>query len=466
MSTSQLGVSSTSSAPITVTGLASGLNTTAIIAALINVQREPVVHLSDEQAKLQAAQTQLTSIQSSLQQLSLAVSEFSLPFLFETSQTVTSNEPLRVSAAVTSGAAIGGYEVEVTKLAKSAQRTFTFKSPTEEDTITIDGQELVVKAGETAKGLAEAINSDSQADVYAAVVEGGTLVLSTRATGNTGGEFIEVTDPGETLTEVEGTAKAGEDAEFTVDGVPATSSSNTVTDAIAGVTVTLTGLTPGGPVTIDVQAPAANAGAVEAQVQSFIKLYNSTVGAIQQQLATKPPARPQSTSEFGTGTLFADVELTSLLDQMRATMYEPIAGLEAGMSSPFDIGVSTGAPTGGSTSQASLEGMLTLDPTKLAEAVETNPAGTEKMLRGWSQSLKSIANAAAQPGGAIEDRVNGDAAQITALTSEINRMNETLAAREKALQATYAELESVISKNSALGTFLTQQTEALKASTG
>ena len=464
MSTSSLGVNSAAGAPITVTGLASGLETSKIIAALMGAEREPVTHLTHEQEKLQAEQTQLQSIQSSLQQLALEVSEFSLPSLFESSQTVTSNEPARVSAATTSGAGVGGYEVEVTKLANSAQRTFTFTSPSSEQTITIDGKEFKIKAGASAKELASAINSDSSATVYAAVLETGTVVLSNRVTGNTGAEFIKVSDPGGALTEKPETAKEGQDAEFKVDGVPGSSSSNTVTNAIAGVTLTLGGLTPTGPVTIDVQAPGPSASAVEAQVQSFVKLYNSTVEAIQIQLETKPPTKPQA-GEYATGILFGDVELTSLLDSMRDTMYEPISGLESELSSPLDIGISTGAPTGsGTSSQASLEGLLTLNSSKLSEAVKTNPAGTQQMLQRWSQNLQALVNVAGAPGGAIEARVNGDGDQITQLTSQINTMNEMLAHREKALQATYAELETVISRNTTQSDWLTSQQESLSKS--
>ena len=169
--------------------------------------------------------------------------------------------------------------------------------------------------------------------------------------------------------------------------------------------------------------------------------------------------------EFGTGVLFGDVELTGLLDNMRDAMYEPISGLEAEMSSPFDIGISTGAATGGGTSsEASLEGLLTLDPEKLAEAVKTNPTGVEKMLQQWSQKLQGMVEAAGAPGGAIEARVTGDTTQVSQLTIQINTMNEMLAQREKALQATYAKLEGVISKNSAQGDWLTEQTESLSKS--
>ena len=462
MSASPLGVNAATGAPITISGLASGLETTKIIDALMAVEREPVTHLTGEQAKLHAEQSELQSIQTSLQQLANVVSEFAEPTLFESGQSVSSSEPARVDATTSGGAGVGGYEVEVTRLASSAQRTFTFTSPTQEETITIEGDKFTVKAGESAKELASQINADGGAAVYAAALENGSLVLSSRATGSTGSEFIEVSDPGTTLVEQPGTEKQGKDAEFEVDGVPGSSSSNTVTDAIAGVTLTLGGLTPTGPVTIDVQPPGPNASAVEAQVQSFVRLYNATVEAIQTQIQTKPPAKVQSSGEYSTGILFGDIELTNLLDSMRDTMYEPVSGLEAGMSSPFDIGISTGAPSGsGTTPQASLEGLLTLDPEKLSEAVKSNPAGVEQMLQQWSQGLQGLVDAAGGPGGTIEARASGDGSQITQLTSQIATMNEMLAQREKALQATYAQLEAVISKNSAESDWLTSQEESL-----
>ncbi len=462
MSTTGLNVGSTTGAPITISGLASGLNTSSIIAALMGVEREPVVHLTDQQTRLTAEQTQLQSVQSSLQQLSFAAGEFVLPSLYESSQTITSSEPTRVEASVTSGAGIGGYEVEVTQLANSAQRTFSFASPGSAETITIDGHEFALQAGETAKGLASAINASSTATVYAAVLEGETLVLSNRATGATGGEFIKVT--GGALAEVAETAKEGVDAEFAIDGVGHTSSANIVTNAIAGVTLNLTGLTPQGPVTLDVQPPSVSSKSVEAQLQSFITLYNTTVAAIETQVTTKPAVRPTTTAEFATGPLFGDQELSGLLDNMRATMYEPLAGLPGEMSSPYDIGLSTGAASAGGASQSSLEGQLTLDPAKLEAAVKSNPSGVAQMLEKWSSNLQELVNNAAEPGGTIEVRSRGDGEQVTQLTTQINTLNEQLKIREKALQATYAELEAVISKNSSQSSWLTQQTEALSKS--
>jgi len=461
---STVSVGSAAGSPLTISGLASGLDTSSIISELMSVERAPVTRLTGEQEKVEGEQQQLQSVQSSLQQLSFSAAEFSLPSLFETSQSVTSSEPTRVTAASSSGAGIGGHEVEVTQLANSAQRTFTFTSPAAEDTLTIDGHSYTVKAGESAKELAGKINSDSTATVYAAVLEGGTLVLSNRATGNTGAEFIKVSDTGGTLTEQAGTAKEGKNAEYTVDGVAGTSASNIVTNAIAGVTLTLNGLTPTGPVTINVHPPGASVSAVETQVQAFVKLYNSTVEAIQKQLTTKPLSKPKTVAEYGTGSLFGDFELQSVLSSMRQSMYEPIVGLPAEMSNPADIGIGTGAASGGGSSQAAIEGQLTLNSTKLKEAIEANPAGVQEMLEKWSQGLQSTLNNVAEPGGTLEARVTGDTSQITQLKSKIDTMNELLLVREKALQVTYSELEAALSKNSSQAAWLTSQTESLNAS--
>ncbi len=461
---SSLSVGSAAGSPITVSGLASGLDTSSIISALMAVEREPLTHLTSEQEKLEGGKQQLQSLQSNLQQLAFSAAEFSLPSLFETSQAVTSSDPTRVAVSSSSGAGIGGHEVEVAQLANSAQRSFAFTSPAAEDKIEIDGNSYTIKAGASAKELAGAINSDSKGTVYAAVLESGTIVLSTRASGNTGSEFIKVSDPGGALTEKEGTAKEGKNAEYTIDGVAGSSASNILTEAIPGVTLTLTGLTSTGPVTVDVQPPGASVSAIETQVQSFIKLYNSTVSQIQKELTTKPNPKAKSTSEYATGSLFGDFELENLMAKMRQTMYEPIAGLPAEMSSPADVGIDTGAVSAGGASQTSIEGQLTLNASKLAEAIQSNPAGVQKMLQSWSQSLQSAINSVAEPGGSIEARINGDSSQVLQLNTQINNMNEMLALREKTLQATYSQLEAALSRNSSQAAWLTSQTESLTAS--
>jgi flagellar hook-associated protein 2 len=246
--------------------------------------------------------------------------------------------------------------------------------------------------------------------------------------------------------------------------VAGTSTTNVITNAIAGVSLTLASLTSAGSVTIAVQAPAPNVKTIETQLQSFITLYNTTVAEIQTQLATRPPVNPANAEELGTGTLFGDRDLTNLLNQMRQTMYEPIAGLAAEMSNPGNVGISTGAPSGtGASSQATLSGVLKLDPEKLTAAIQANPEGAKLMLQAWSTNINTAINNLAQPGAALETRINGDGERVREMKARIATMNETLAIRQKALEQTYARLEGIISKNSAIGSWLSEQSAQLAA---
>jgi flagellar hook-associated protein 2 len=457
---SAISVNTNTGQPTSITGLASGFDTSAIIKALVEAEKVPITHLTTQQEKLQAQQEQMRSLQTSLQSLSFQLAEFALPSLFETSQTVASSEPQRVGATVTTGAGVGGYQVEVTQLADSAQRTFTFTSPKAEETIKVDGQEFKLAAGATAQELAHEVNASPTSTVYAAVVNPETIVFSTRTTGATGTEFIKA--EGGSLVEKAGTAKEGQNAKYSVDGVEYEAKTNTVTEGVAGVTLTLEGLTTkSGPVTIDVQAPGLNSSAVEAQVQAFIKSYNATVEALQKQITTKPLAGAANAKEYAVGTLFGDTQLQGLLGSMRETVYESVSGVAAEVSSPFDIGISTGAPTGGSSAQGSIEGELKLEPHKLLSALAENPEGVKKMLQSWSAKLKGVVEAAAQPGGQLETRINGDETQITNLKGRITTMNEALSERQRQLVATYAQLESALARSNAQLSWLSQQTESL-----
>jgi flagellar hook-associated protein 2 len=459
-------ISSGAGAPLNITGLESGLNTGEIISALLAVERAPITRLTNQETTLEGQREQLQSFQTSLGKLAFAAQELGSPTLFNSAQTVSSSDTNQVTATTSSGAAIGGYELEVMQLANSGQRTFTFKSPASAETLTIDGQEITVAAGASIQTLANTINSDSKATVYAAAVNGETLVLSTRATGASGAEFIKVTDPGGTLVEQAGLAKEGRNAEYSLDGVAANSTSNTIADAIPGVTLDLLALTTAsGPVTIDVQPPAPSASAITTQVQSFVSLYNSTITAIEKQVNTKPPTSPQTAAELKTGTLFGDLDLTNVLNSMRESIYEPVAGQPLEMSSLANIGVSTGAPSGTATySQSSVEGQLQLNTAQLEAAVQSNPAGVQQMLQQWAKSFEKAVNTVSSPGGALELRVTGDTSQITEMSSRITTMNELLAVRQKSLQEQYEAMEKAIAKSKAEGEYLAQQLAALNSS--
>ena len=467
-----------------VTGLASGLDTNAIVTALMASQQQQVTNLTSQQTGLTAMNTQLTAIQTALQTVATDAQALGNPSLFSYTQTVGSTNSTLVGATATSnnGAVVGGYQVSVSQLASASQRTFQFTSPSSADTVTIDGTQIPLAANASAQDLVSAINSDSQATVWATVTASpssgpATVVLSDRATGapDTPTDFIAVSDTAGSLTEQAQYAQGGVDAQYTINNGPAQySSSNTIsgapvtgtpnsttnsgaTQTIPGVSLSLNGITGSTPVTVNVGSPAPSTQNIQTAVQQFITDYNSAVSLIQTQLAQAP-----STSDPTQGTLFGDSDLQQLLSSMREQMDATVGGLTGSDTSMLDIGVSTGATSGTSApSQSAISGDLTLSASTLTQALMSNQSAVKSMLTSWSIGFSSLVNNEASPGGTISSRISGDSTQVNYLGNQIENLNEANTEKQAQLVQEFAQMEAVLSSNQSTSSWLTSQIAAL-----
>jgi flagellar hook-associated protein 2 len=454
-SSSSAGLSSlTGSSSLQITGLASGLDTNKIITEEMAIYQQPVTTLQHQQSGLTARNKQLTSIQSELQTLSADALAVGDPTLFKNQQSVSSSDTTRVQASSASGAGVGGYQVAVSQLANSAQATYGYTSPASDDQVTVGGNSYTIKAGETVQDFVDSINSDQNGTVYAAATNSGTVVFSSRATGAS--SSAGVTDPGNALSRQ--SSKAGQDAVFSIDGVNGSSASNTVTNAIGGVTLTLTGVTTtSGPITVNVGAPAPNSSNIQSAINTFVTQYNKVISDVQTQLHQQP-----STSDPTQGTLYGDPELQDLLTSMRSRMYTPGAGLPAGAATMGDIGVSTGATTGGGgESQSALAGNLTLNATTLTNMLQSNASGVKALLSSWSSSFVGMVDNASDPGGTIATRISGDSSEISSLGNRISSMQSALTDKQNFLVQQFAQLEAALSSNQSQSSWLTSQLASL-----
>jgi flagellar hook-associated protein 2 len=450
-----------SGSPLQVTGLASGLDTNAIVTALMQADTQRVTNLTNQQNALAAKNTQLGNIQTSLQTVAGDAMAMFDPSLYAKTQTVSSTNSALVGATAINknGAVQGGYQVAVTQLATSAQRTFTYTPPGQADTVTIDGKDVPVAAGASIQTFVSSINNNSNLDVWATATDSGTVVLSNRATGKQTGSYIQVSESNTpaSLTEQTSLAQAGQNALYTVNSVSGSSASNTVASAIPGVSLSLNGLTTGGaPVTVDVSSPAANTDKIQSAVSQFIKDYNSALTQIQTQLSQKP-----TSSDPTQGTLYGDSELKDLLSRMRTAMYTGGSGLPHGMSSMLDIGVSTGASNGAGPSQNTLSGQLTLDATALTSAIQSNPTGVEALMGSWANSFSTIVNSAAGGGGTISIRIQDDTHHSSNLASQITNLQAANTLRQKALVQQFSKMEAALSASQSTSTWLMSQINAL-----
>ena len=464
-----------------ITGLASGLNTNAVVQALMAAQQQQVTNLQNQQSGITALNKQLTSIQTALQAVAADAQALGNPSLFANAQTISSTNSTLIGATASSknGAVVGSYSIGVTALASASQETFTFNSPSSADTITIGGQQYNLAAGASADDLVSAINSDPNGSAWATVTQEGTngapatVVLSDRKTGVPTGDDLRPTT-GTSLTNPTNYV-AGTDAAYTLNGSgPYYSSSNTITGAslggtgqptqgqgadqtIPGVTLNLNGVTGSTPVTITVGSPAPSAQNIQTAVQKFVTDYNSAISQIQTQLNQTP-----SKSDPTQGTLYGDSDLQQLLGSMRQMMTATVGGLTGAVTSMLDAGVSTGATTGtGAVSQSALAGDLTLDTNALSTALTNNPTAVKSMFTSWSIGFSNLVNNEAAGGGTISTRIQADSSHSSFLATQIQNMTEANQLKQSQLVQQFAAMEAALSQNQSTSNWLTSQLNSL-----
>ncbi len=465
-----------------ITGLASGLDTNAVITALMAAQQQQVTNLQNQQTGITTLNKQLTSIQTALQTVADDAQALGSPSLFANTQTINSTNSTLVGATATgsNGAVVGSYQVSVTALASASQRTFLFSSPTNADTITIDGHDTNLAAGASAQNFVNAINNDKNATVWATVT--GTdpssgkpqIVLSERNTGappagNPNGYVAITGDSESALSEQSQYAVAGTNASYSINGgATQTSTSNTIsgvsianpssatpgaTQTIAGVSLSLNGLTGPTPVTVTVGAPAPSTQNIQTAVQKFITDYNSTITQIQTQLTQTP-----SSSDPTQGTLYGDTDLQQLLSSMRQQMAATLNGLSGSFNSMLQIGVSTGASTGsGAVSTTALAGDLTLDTNALASALSSDPTSVHQMMQSWSIKFSSMVDIEGGPGGTISTRIQSDTSRSSFLATQIQNLTEANQLKQNQLVQEFAAMEAALSQNQSTASWLTTQ---------
>lgn len=200
-----------------LSGLASGIDTSAVVDALMNVAKQPQLALTHKQAQASARSTALGAIKAELNGVKGLADALRSPGLFANTQTVDSSDTTKITATRISGAGTGGSQIVVSRLASSQQRTYNFTQDTGSDT-TIDfggGQTLTIASGSTIDNVVDLINSSSASPVYAAKVSdpndptGATklLVLSSKVPGS-GGNFSLGSGTTTGLAEIAADAKA------------------------------------------------------------------------------------------------------------------------------------------------------------------------------------------------------------------------------------------------------------------
>src|SRR3954467_10196245 len=115
-------------AGISLTGMASGLDTDSIISQLMALEQNKVVAVQMRQVKVQAHKDDLSSIKSKLDAFKSAAPALSDAATWKATQTSASADTTKLDVTLLGGAGIGGHTVKIDKLASSAQHGFEYTS--------------------------------------------------------------------------------------------------------------------------------------------------------------------------------------------------------------------------------------------------------------------------------------------------------------------------------------------------
>lgn len=442
---------------ITFGGLASGLDTNSIVAALVAVEGRKVDALRTSRTGFQKKIDAFDSLLGKLRKLEDALKKLADPTRFVAhAPKLSAGAEDHLSVTARGDAHVGTYEVKVGTLAQSTFiRSDGMADPNADlglaGTLTIDvggtQTDIAVDGNNaTLNGLRDSIN-DAGIGVVATTVFDGTdwhLELRGAETGAANAVTI-VAEPGLpppqgnllNLTEI----RAASDAAFTVDGQAFTSAGNTVDDAIQGVTLQLLGAQDPAEAPLQVTIAEDFAG-IEQQLRDFVDGWNGVIDFLNAQ------SKPRAEGDTKTEPLAGDSLLRSLRSAMGITLSEPSETILTGYTSLASIGISTGS-----------DGKLSLDSARLKDAIADDLDTIKEMVSdktdGVGARLLAVVQARSKSiTGSIAGRQAAFRTTIDSIDDRITRAEEQLEKFEESLRRRYAAMETLVGRLQAQGNSL------------
>ena len=389
-------------------GIGSNLDVNGIVSQIMALERRPLTVLDTKEAKYQAQLTAYGSLKGALSSFQSAVAALASPARFS-AVTASFADTTVATATASSAAAAGSYSVEVQTLAQSHKlksATFAATSTTvgtgtltirfgtySGGTFTLNpdqaAQTISVDASESSlAGVRDAINT-ANAGVSASIVNDGSgnrLIIASKDTGVANALKITVEDDDLANTDNAGLSQlaydastggttnltqtfAAQNATAVIDGIAITKASNTISDAIEGVTLNLLKTNTPSATTLTVTRDTAG---IQAAVQSFVTAYND-LNKIVTDLSKYDAANKRSS------TLTGDATVRSVQTQLRGVFNTTLSTAGGGLTALSNIGISF-----------QKDGTLKLDSSKLTTALSDSTKDVSTLFAAVGKPTDSL----------------------------------------------------------------------------
>ena len=465
----------------------------SVITKLVAIEKQPADALTTKNTTLQTKVSTWGKIQSAFSSLKDAANKLTQSE-FWNGTTATSSNDTAVSVSTTSSAAASAYAVTVSQLAQGQMvATSAFASKTSavgEGTLSIQlgtyvtdnsvappavtfnakaaasAVDISIGPGDnTLEKIRDRINS-SNAGITASIVNdaSGSRLVMRGANGETNAFKVSVTEngavPGLSALAYDATTggtsamtrtQTAQNAKATINGLAVSSESNTLSDVLDGVTLTLKQTTTT-PANITV---AQDTASISKGVSDFISAYNNVVSTIRVQTLYDEASKTA-------GPLQGDSTARGLLSQMR-NLITSDSTATASFSRLFDMGIVTNT-----------DGTLKMTSSKFNDAMGAKLADMQKYFansdetvaanNGMGQRIKNLASQILDTNGAIANSTDGLKATIKRNTTKIDSINTRASLYENRLRQQYTALDASYSKLSGLQSYVTAQLAALNKS--
>ena len=448
---------------ISASGMVSGLDVDSMVSSLMSIEQQPLANLKAKQTSFNAKLSAFGTLKSAVSTFQTAVKALGGDALRALTASSTKSDVVGISATKDGGATAGSYAIEVSKLAQADKLVSTgvapgatFAAAGSSMAITIGGKTTpLVLTDTTLAGISSAINK-ANAGVTATILNDGTqdrLVITGSQTGSANGVSIaasgslaafDTTAATTTMTR----SQTAQNAEMKIDGIAVSKASNTVTDAIKGVTLNLAQTNVGSPVTVSL---AKDTAGISKSITAFVDAYNTLATAVNKQTSYNAATKTGA-------VLNGDASARSILTGIRGELTKAVSGA-GGLSTLSDIGIAF-----------QRDGTLKLEkPAKLEAALATNFENVSSLFSsttGIATRLTKVTDEMLGTKGVFKNRTDGLNATIEGMKDSEDRMLQQLGQTEKRYRAQFVALDTMMTSMQSMQSYMTQQLSALAASNG
>jgi flagellar hook-associated protein 2 len=441
-------------------GFGSGLDVAKLVTDLAAASRAPKVQAFDAKARtVQAKISSVAQARSDMDSFSTTLTSVVAGGTLQTQPSVSDESSLSATAAP--GVRLSNFsgEIQITQLAKSqslysatvanatnpvGQGVLTLSVGSQNFAVTID------TTNDSLNGLAAAINASgsgvkanvaTDASGSRLVLKGETgvakaFMVSGQVGNQPGLDRFLYAGSGSAMTQ----AQAPQDAQFTLDQIPYTRATNSFSDLIPGVTLSLKKASPGSAIAIGNRRPT---DAIRSTLNDFVSVFN-------QMKSDMAAARAATKGD----------QSLRVVDQQLSRFVSQAVISDGSFKSLADIGVGTNR-----------DGTLTINTVKLDAAFATDPDSVEAIFAptrdathteitdpGISTAFKSLVTVATAENtglASLKSRLEKESsilakdrermeARETAYAARLNRQYGSLDSKVGALKATQAYLDQQI----------------------